>query len=879
MTQTLQINYKMKLRFAPSVFLLLAFVFSNTLYGQLSEDFSDGDIANNPTWVGDMDKFQVVDGQLQLNDTDAGSSNTTYLALPANTSLSATTTWEFYIEMDFPPSSSNYSKIYLMSDQADLTGSLNGYFLRVGGISGSDDALELYKQSGTSTTLFLSGTAGAVGSQPAIARVKVSRSTDGNWQLEADYTGGTAYQDEGSANDTEWTEGRYFGLVCKYTSTRSDAFFFDDVLIDPIVQDETGPQLTSVKIVSSTELNLLFDEPIDGTSAMEVNNYSVDGSIGIPSTAFPNGAGVNLNFSTPLQSQQSYTLVINDILDLAANNSGLQSYSFSYYEIEDAEVGDIVINEIMADPNPSVALPEYEYIELYNRSNKIIDLSSLYFVVGSAEKPLPDYNFLPGAYLILCVDDAEAAFTSYGDVVALSNFGTLTNSGTRVAMEKPDGTIINEVNYSSSWYQDADKDDGGWSLELVNPEGPYDCGGNWIASQDIYGGTPSAANSVLGEVLDISGPIMLRAVPLSENELSVVFNEAIDPSTINDFNNYEILNGPGIEQVLIEGENDGVLLLLDGDLQENTIYTLTLGSGITDCLGNAMLSGNQIAFGLSSEIESGDIIINEILFDPYSGGNDFVELYNRTEKVLDLNGLKIGNAYKNTAEDITASYLLLPNEYVVLSENIDAVKSDYIVPYPQKMLETELPGFDNDAGNVSLVNGVEVIDSFGYSAKMHFSLLSDKEGVSLERINPNVESWNDDNWHSAAATVGFATPTYQNSQYIDLGEIPESNIFNIPNTTFSPDGDGEEDVLVMNYEVTQTGYSVNLIIFDAMGRQVTQLASNIPMGTAGLFKWDGTDAEGLKVRMGIYVVWAEIFHPDGDVEYFKESCVLAKRLN
>ncbi len=50
-------------------------------------------------------------------------------------------------------------------------------------------------------------------------------------------------------------------------------------------------------------------------------------------------------------------------------------------------------------------------------------------------------------------------------------------------------------------------------------------------------------------------------------------------------------------------------------------------------------------------------------------------------------------------------------------------------------------------------------DHFAYREQMHFDLLKDKEGVSLERLSPDGASDDPRNWHSAASAVGYATPT------------------------------------------------------------------------------------------------------------------------
>ena len=110
-------------------------------FSQFTDDFSDGDFTNNPVWSGSMGSFEVDAAfQLHLNDTVA---NVSYLATESNAIENGS--WEFDVQMDFSPSTSNYSKIYLVADEQNLSGNLNGYFVKIGGQSGSGN-VDRYKE-------------------------------------------------------------------------------------------------------------------------------------------------------------------------------------------------------------------------------------------------------------------------------------------------------------------------------------------------------------------------------------------------------------------------------------------------------------------------------------------------------------------------------------------------------------------------------------------------------------------------------------------------------------------------------------------------------------------------------------------------------------
>ena len=311
------------------------------------------------------------------------------------------------------------------------------------------------------------------------------------------------------------------------------------------------------------------------------------------------------------------------------------------------------------------------------------------------------------------------------------------------------------------------------------------------------------------------------------------------------------------------------------------MYTLTVGPEIKDCIGNAIGSGNQLQFGLTVEPAEGDLVINEVLYNPQIGGSDFLELYNRSDKIININGIEIINAQRNSGnfqQEIEEDFLLLPGGYVALSADPEDIKSRYIIQDEQAFLQHDLPTLPPDFSNVTIRYANITLDSFDYDDDLHFALLDDERGVSLERLDPEANTNDAGNWHSAAATAGFATPGYENSQFIPSPNVI-GTIINIPQKRFSPDGDGFEDVLQIQYNVDRPDYLLNIDIFDAQGRLVKKLIRNTLLAASGSFKWDGVTNENSKARIGIYVVWIELFTPEGMVDRQKEVIVVAGKLD
>ncbi|MDP4225955.1 MAG: hypothetical protein Q8910_06210, partial [Bacteroidota bacterium] len=150
------------------------------------------------------------------------------------------------------------------------------------------------------------------------------------------------------------------------------------------------------------------------------------------------------------------------------------------------------------------------------------------------------------------------------------------------------------------------------------------------------------------------------------------------------------------------------------------------------------------------------------------------------------------------------------------------------------------------------------------------------EGVSLERINFDQSTNNASNWHSAAETVGYATPGYKNSQY--NAQIDRSSEFSVSPEIFSPDNDGRDDLLHIHYKLDQPGFVANILIFDSRGREVKRLGRNVLLPSEGDLTWDGLDHRGGKASMGMYILFVELFNLNGEVRNIKKSFVLSEKL-
>ncbi len=636
-----------------------------------------------------------------------------------------------------------------------------------------------------------------------------------------------------------------------------------------ISPDVTAPQISSVVVNSLSQITVNFNETMDSTSLANAvvtisNGISV---VSVVVQSKPNK--IVLNVTPNLDSATVYTIQLLTPTDCAGN--GLSPNNMNFGIGAAPQPFDLVINEIFADPDPSIGLPVYEYIELYNKTNKIIDLSGLRIADETSLSNILIGKILPNEYIIVCDNNNINQFTPYGKVIGVTSMPSLNNASDRAGLITNTGLFIHQVNYSDTWYQDATKQDGGWSLEMIDPNNPCGEENNWRASTKWFGGTPGTQNSIFGSNPDNSSPVIVEAFALNDSTVQITFNENTFLGTIT------LDNGINITTIVaVNGKTYS--LNLSTKLAFQTTYTVT-ATGISDCVGN---TGNStFSFSLPEQGNVGDIVINEVLFNPFTGGSDFVEIYNNSTKYINLQNWELANfdndSISNRKIISSMPYVLMPKQFLVLTKDAANIKQEYINAKQDRMLQmSTLPAYNNSEGHVYLMNNLnQAVDNFKYNEKMHFALLNDFKGVSLERIDYNRLTSDNTNWHSAAEDAGYATPGYENSQYQNV-EITDE--ISISPETFSPDNDGIDDVVNISYQFAEAGYVANIVLYDAKGRLIKNLLLNELLGTKGTFSWDGINENNEKAGIGIYIIYFEVFQLNGDTKKFKKTCVLGGHL-
>lgn len=868
------------------LFLPVILFMHSVSVAQISENFSDGNFSENPVWIANAGDWIVnTFGQLQSNNTVANSSF--YITTPSKLALNVQ--WELFADLAFATSSANYTDVYLVSSASDLmAGNTTGYFVRIGNTT---DEISLYrKDAGAVSVKIIDGVDGSVNSTSSNkVKIKVSRDANNQWILYRDITGtGNNYFLEGTVNDATFITSAFFGMLIKQSTVASFArkHFFDDIEVKNLLVDVTPPIIQSARATSGNGLDVLFDEPLDKTSSETTSNYTANNLTGAPLAALldaNDNALVHLTFNSNFPGTPNNQLTVNGVKDIAGNSMINQTTPIVFLTLNSIQPYDVVIDEIMAHPILQGGLPNNEWIELKNTSAAAINLSGWKINDDNGVSgAMPDFVLLSDSFVILCATSSLTAMLPFGKAIAVTAFPSLNNAGKQLWIISPRGEIIHAVNYSESWYQNELKKKGGWSLEMMDTKNPCGSGTNWKASTDLSGGTPGTKNTANAVNADSNVPRLLRAYATDSLNIVLIFNEPLDAGKAASINNYRLNDGIDmpVTATPFSPVPDKVNLRLNIPLSASKIYTITV-NGVTDCTGNVIGNKNITRVGLSIVADSLDLVINEILFNPPAEGSDYVELYNRSNKIIDLKQTYVANRAANgTINNIMAvsaeNYLLFPQDFILMSNDIGWVKSAYIHQNPDAFITVDLPSFNDDKGNVVILNAQgNITDQVNYNEKWHFNLLANTEGVSLERIDYNAASQSPDNWHSASTSVSYGTPGYKNSQYhVNDGVQGEMKV--LPEIV-SPDNDGLDDFATINYNFPDPGYVANITIFDAAGRRIRYLQRNALCGTKGSFTWDGLGQNYQQLATGIYIVFAEVFNLKGTTKQFKLPVVLARR--
>lgn len=671
----------------------------------------------------------------------------------------------------------------------------------------------------------------------------------------------------------------YLSLDIRYGPGTGSAarWVMDDFEFGDIEIDETPPKIAEVKGYDGKSIRIRFSEKVDPVFSILPPAYNLAGQ-NPDQVVLEDDSVAVITFSQNLQQARQFSLSIRQIPDLEGNFLQDTTIAFTFYDPTDIPFKKLVINELMPSPRTDQDLPNVEYIELFNAGEKELRLAGMKLANSRSATSLTEFWIKPGEYLLLAPENQAAQLGNFGQVLPVKSWPTLLNSGDEISLFTKEEVVIDQISYSTSTWGGSDLANGGYSLEVPNPFFLCDNSLSLKPSEAAARGTPGKQNSVYDISTELPTPTLAAAYFKDSVTIAIVFSTpvltdlTVENAGLDPFLPVDSLSFVSSVEVLIH---------LGLAAVANQIYRLEL-TGLLNCLGNE-IEPQFMDIVLPESPKMGDLVINEVLFNPRSGDPKFVEIKNSSEVYLDLEGYALANI--NAAGEVdqvrifgNKGLILFPGAMLAITTDANALRLTYPKSIDGNFLQiTSLPSYPIGGGTVVLLLPTgELAESFEYSDDLHHPLLRDPKGVSLERVSSDSPAAVESNWQSASANEEYATPGRKNSQSLET-EF-ESELIQIDPEVFDPEGSSGPAFATIRYQLNSPGWIGTFKIYSSAGVLVQVLAQNQIMSTEGLMSWSGTDSTGKQVRAGYYLLIAELYEPNGGIKVIKKTIVVASRL-
>jgi hypothetical protein len=767
-----------------------------------------------------------------------------------------------------PSSSNNWQMFFLANKLADLESGQRGSSAIIIGVNytGSDDLVKIWQlYRGNVIEICSSG----LDYQEAIGTsgeplFRIVRLPHGEWSLACSLSGSAdSLMLIGGGYETGIPLGKYMGFRYSYSPAQDRKLWLGEIRIGGrFFRDTVPPQVTRHDVTGLRTMEIVFGEevivgdssfiwqPSPGAGGCDSGGVQTD-SVQVK------GGTCHLFFSKDFPNRNDQWLRVKHIMDLEGN---VLVDTVLCFRQEMAVFGDLVITEIMTDPEPRVYLPSCEYVEIFNRYHEAIDVTGWTIAINSSVYELEPLVIMPGEYLLLTHLNCEG---HYGEAIVQPVLGSataLTNAGGKIALYDQYGRMIHLVGYESMDRYDSDRSEGGWSLERVDPDNL--CGGfeNWAVSNGWRGGTPGGENSLRFQISDNIAPsLQYTGVPDSLTVL-LTFDEHLLLHEKGDhwFTVDGTMVGFGPGSVALPSALRTIELAMNEPLERDMVYDLEV-SGVWDCAGNRA-GVLQEQFRVPVLPRSGVPLINEVMYDPVDGGNEYFELYNPQDAYLDLSDLRYrvsacGSMEGKLVELSGDSHLLPPGGFAVFTKSSRVLCEEWELGRRVDVVEVpQWRTLPNGGAELQLTGRAgEVLDKFCYHDSLHHDMVGVTTGVALERIHSGTCMALSQCWTSAAASVNYGTPGSRNSQD-RLLEHDRTAVLGLYPEVFSPDNDGFEDMMEISLPEGDQQMLIDICITDTDGVRVRDIIFRGIRGTSDTFYWDGQDNSGRIVLPGIYVV-------------------------
>ena len=549
-----------------------------------------------------------------------------------------------------------------------------------------------------------------------------------------------------------------------------------------------------------------------------------------------------------------------------------------FYVVQD--FASLKVTEIMYNPPPlgTNASEELEFLELKNTGTNTLDLSGLQFTDGITFSFTNGTRLAPGAFFVLA-RNTNAFKQKYPGVSVNGIYtGKLDNNGEKLTLAHVLGTNVFSFTYNNVVPWPITPDGYGFSLVRANVNGDPDLPSTWRPGANL-GGSPGAddpavsiAPIVVNEILTHTDPPQLDSIELFNPTTTNVniggWFLSDDPATPKKFRvpNGTIIpsNGfvvfyetnfnpqPGVPPSFALNSHGESLFLFSGDANTNlTGYSHSFDYGASAngvSFGRYVISTGDEDWPAMSSLtlgapnsapRNGPLVINEVMYHPAIGYDEFVEIYNVSGTNVALYDVAFPtNSWKLSGLSYTFSNnVTVPPGGFLLVVPIDpaAFRAKYSVPAPAQIVGP-FPGVLQDSGerlrlerpDAPDTNGVPyiVVDEVRYNDKAPWPLGADGDGPSLQRRAPTDYGNEPTNWFASGITPG-AVNVFNQAPVVGLTSPTNGATFTVPvNITLTATG-ADFDGVIVRVEF----YEGDIKIGEATNAPYSFIWSNAPVGT------------------------------------------------
>ena len=423
---------------------------------------------------------------------------------------------------------------------------------------------------------------------------------------------------------------------------------------------------------------------------------------------------------------------------------------------------DLVLNELMYAPTSG----EPEWLELFNRSSESINLKNWNIADLTTTVSITNQDiFIPSnSFVVLTKDSSIVNFYNVTSEIIELNLPSLNNNGDAIVIKDSLNVLIDSVLYSPDWGGNT----GGRSLERIFADDESNSPANWGTSLDISKATPGSINSITPKDFDLAISLFDAKSEFGIIGEEIQFQIQVSNQGLNKSQNYYVklyrdANSDSIAQSseLISTQS-GVLLPSGDSLIFNFVtkeflvginYFITkVETSVDDDTTNNFRYRSMV--GATVNEVRNDIIINEFMYAPGSSRPEWIEIFNRSNKTIDLKNYQVSDN-NDTTRVVSVSIILNPLEYLIIAED-SSVHNFYNIP--SAVIIGNIPALNNSGDKLILLDSLNrTIDSLEYSPDW-----GGNDGKSLERIDSEISSTDSANWSTSKSIFG-ATPGYINS--------------------------------------------------------------------------------------------------------------------